>query len=71
MMTMARKTEAEPRSSRNETEVDRELELIARRVLNETASDSDRVNYQRLLSWRRNNIFDLPTASEIRRNRHP
>lgn len=54
-------------SPRNPTDVDRELELIARKLLEDTATDKDRAEYQRLLSWRRNHLFNLPSVASVRR----
>ncbi len=69
MMTLKSKNTSDTKGSRNETDVDRELEEIARLVLDNTASDQDRVQYQRLLSWRRNHIVDLPSPMSVRRSK--
>lgn len=61
MTTMTKGTESLSKHPRNETDVDRELEDIARMLLDNTATDNDRVQYQRLLSWRRNNMLNLPS----------
>ncbi len=45
------------------TDVDRRLEDIAGRLLTTDATEQDRVEYQKLLSWRRSNILDLPRFS--------
>lgn len=44
----------------NATDVDRELEGIALKLLVDEATDQDRVDYQKLLSWRRNDLLKLP-----------
>lgn len=45
----------------NETDVDRVLEEISGRFLRGETSDDDMVKYQRLLAWRRENLFKLPS----------